>query len=58
MFELKFSDGTPVPQDYQDRLYRLLADVARAEELFTPDELEQYAAQREEQEKEKKEKQA
>jgi len=38
-----FIDGTPIPADYMKKIGRLIDDVCRAEELFTLDELEEYA---------------
>jgi hypothetical protein len=44
MFEQKFVDGTPVPQEYLDAVQPLIAAAAEAEELIPQEELEAYAA--------------
>lgn len=37
---MKFLDGSPVSQDYLDKLQVLLDDACQAEELYNVDELE------------------
>lgn len=44
MFNMKFMDGTPVPQDYRDKISKLVEAAARASEEIGEDELERYAA--------------
>lgn len=38
---LKFIDGTPVPPDYMDQVAPLVSAAARAQELMTPEELDE-----------------
>ena len=44
MFNIKFMDGTPVPQDYQTKISNLARAAAEAAEIFGEDEMERYAA--------------
>lgn len=40
---LKFMDGTPVPEEYQRAIAKLVDEAAEAEERIPIDELEQAA---------------
>ncbi len=42
-FCIRFMDGTPVPQDYQDMVGQLVHECAVIEEQIGIDELEWYA---------------
>jgi len=43
MSDLKFMDGSPVPDEYMNKLQPLLDAANEAERLFTIDELEEYS---------------